>query len=398
MRKHKPQISTIFNFSWWKTRIYHFVFIISLVALSLLVAWWAVFIHRSVQQEYELHYEKLMMGLDLYAFTLGHNKERHPMAGVLKDDQRYEIHAMTTSLPSNKIYRRLIPYWDMLLIRPTSSYLLELKNQRKRRSIMVIGETSLLGFLILISGFMIYRMVWLERRTTHELHQLWSRVSHEIKTPITGLKIFLETLLREPLTREEMVPLTHLALKQVERQRKLAENMLTGQKLKKRGTGIKLKAIDLQEFINTYFQDHPLKLSGSPSGKVKIIPADSEKVIVKGDSEALHIIFDNLTDNAVKYGGQNLELTVEIKKQSKHTLVIFSDNGPGIDPKMKENIFAAFGRLETDLPAGQHGTGMGLHISRQLARGMGGDLSAESQGKGQGAQFILNLKTKNDLK
>ena len=210
------------------------------------------------------------------------------------------------------------------------------------------------------------------------------------------MKAFLETLQREPLTRRKWCRCRNLALRQVERQRKLAENMLIGQKLKKGGIGIHLRAVDLHEFVQNYFRDHPLQLSGSSSGKVKMSGAVGEKIIAKGDGEAMHIIFDNLIDNAVKYVGDNLELTVEVKKQAEKALVIFTDNGPGFVPGMEENIFKAFSRLENELPKGQHGTGMGLHISRQLARTMGGDLLADSPGKGRGAQFILYLEIENE--
>ena len=92
---------------WWKTRVYHFVFIFSLVALTMLVGWWAIFINRSVQQAYEMNYEKILMGLDLHAFTLGHGRDNPPEMGVFKDDPRFEILA-SAGLPNEtcRIFQR----------------------------------------------------------------------------------------------------------------------------------------------------------------------------------------------------------------------------------------------------------------------------------------------------
>lgn len=371
----------------WRRKIYHFVFIFSLLALALLVTWWAIFLNRSVNLAHDLTYEKLSMSLEIHAYTMGHTKGVRPPLGIMVKDQRMEI-VRTTDITTGDS-RPLIPFWGELSIRPTRWHLDEIEDKHRRKRLMIVGESGLLMVLILVSGLMIYRMYWLEKRTTRELNEFWSRVSHEIKTPITGLKAFLETLQNGDLSRDELEPLIQLALKQVERQRQLAENMLIGQRIKRGGIGIKLKPVDLDEFISNYLETHHVGLSRS---KVLLDIDPGAETIVKADTESLHVIFDNIIDNAVKYGGNELHLNLRVTSEGRSGIVEIRDNGPGFDPEMRENIFKAFSRLGSELPGGQHGTGMGLHISRQLARTMGGNLTASSEGKGMGATFTLSLE------
>lgn len=366
------------------------VFVFSLLALTLLVAWWSVFINRSIAEAYELKHESVTQSADIHAFTLGHNKFKPPETGLVISDPRLEIvMAKGTADVPGEYVRELLPFWKGFFIRTRQYYLQKIRKKRASRRIMVAGESSLLVFLLLVSGFMIYRMYSLEKRTTLELHELWSRVSHEIKTPITGVKAFLETIQHQPLNREDILPLIPMALKQVERQQQLAENMLVGQKLRHGGIGIHLKRVSLGKFLRDYLEHHTLKLS---SKQVRLeLPGDND-VVVMADPEALRIIFDNITDNAIKYVGDELLLNIQVDSDGRRGTVTFKDNGPGFAPGMKNNLFKAYRRFSDELPGGSPGTGMGLHISRQLAQAMGGNLTAYSGGKNQGASFILSLK------
>ncbi len=378
------------NRKWLKRNTYHFVFIISLFMLSTLVSWWAVFIYRSVNETYQFRLQGMMQSAQLHAFTLGHSRHIRPVAGGFGHDRRLEIVKASEAMKDDGdlCSYNLGPYWPAFSIQPSAGYLAKIVKEHRSRRVMIIGESSLLVLLILVSGFMIYRMYWLERRTTSELHEFWSRVSHEIKTPITGLKAFLETLRDQELDREELNPLIDLSLKQVERQQMLAENMLVGQKLRKRGMDILLVPVDLVEYAHNYLENHSLKIVGN---HVDLKVPEGETIIANGDREALRIIFDNITDNALKYTGVDLQLSIIIQKSDSRYTVSFIDNGPGFDPGIKDNIFGAYKRLKGELPGGPHGTGMGLYISRKLARKMGGDLTASSEGKGKGAQFTLYL-------
>jgi signal transduction histidine kinase len=382
--------------AWGKRQTFHFVFISSLLALTLLVTWWALFLYQSVEQTYQTKLESIRQSVYSYSLFLSHNPANRPVEGPYKRDFRLEVvHSHTSPGPHA---RSPAPFWSGLWLKPQQSVLDQLENKYKRRRFMIVGESGFLVLLILVSGLMIYRMYWLEKRTTQELHDLWSRVSHEIKTPITGVKAFLETLQAQPMSREEMEPLLELALKQVERQQQLSENMLIGQKIKRRGAGIKMTRLDLPDFIQSYVDKHPHHLSGRHI-RFDRGPEDNQTPVpdVSADAEALRIIFDNLVDNAVKYGGADVSIVFKLEQVKRHIQVTVEDNGPGFQPEMAESIFKAYRRVAGELPGKQRGTGMGLYICRRLARKMGGQLTAQSEGKGKGARFILSLTRMNRM-
>jgi len=386
-------------FLWCKRQMYHLVFVSALAALTVLVTWWAIFLYQSVDLTYDTMIDGIRNSTRSYGMFLGHNPEVKPKLGTFAEDQRLEI-VHKHSKPSVHSLS-LLPYWQGMWLKPKDDVVTQIQEKRKRRHVMVVGESSFLLLLILVSGAMIYRMYWLEKRTTQELHELWSRVSHEIKTPITGVKAFLETLQAQDLSRDEVEPLLKLALKQVERQQQLTENMLVGQKLKRRASGVKLQPIHLNTFIQTYLESHsfPDSISLTPLDPTPSDPTQSgpsrRNITVSADPEALRIIFDNIIENARKYGGPEVKVQIGVEISGRKTAVVFQDNGPGFEPEMAEAIFKAYKRLGDELPGRQHkGTGMGLYICRRLAKQMGGQLNAWSEGKGKGAGFVLTLKHK----
>jgi signal transduction histidine kinase len=236
---------------------------------------------------------------------------------------------------------------------------------------------------------MLYRLVWAERRSTMEIQELWGRATHEIKTPIAGIKAFLETLRTQDMSREDTIRYAGMALKQVNRQQRLAENILIGRRLNGEDGRFNMSIVDLSDFLREFLEDHDLLLV---EAQVRLETAEPAPPRVHADRDALRVIASNLVDNAVKYSGGRLDLTIRIETRNRRVHVVFRDNGPGFEPSMSPRLFDAYRHLSDGLPKADHGTGMGLHISRRLARRMGGDLAASSQGNGQGAEFRLILR------
>jgi len=371
---------------WLKTHGHHLFFAICLLSLTSLLAWWTVFIHNAVSQEYRFLREGVEFRGRTYAFLLGHDVQRSPRTGVFPPDDRLEI-VRFTGQPSPYQFR-LTPYWSQFAIQARPEYLQEVERKHHRRSVMVIGEGSLLGLLILASSFMLYRLISVERRAARELREFWGRITHEIKTPITGLKAFLQTLKTQSLEQEQLQPLLDLALQQVERQQQLAQNILIGQRLEKGVRGVHLESIRLADFLARFLETHALLLSRC---RVDFDRAAAGDLVARADPNSLHVILDNLADNALKYGGAQPHLQLGLEARGNQVLLQFRDHGQGFDPRLADNIFEAYRRLSDELPEGKHGAGMGLYISRQLARSMGGELTAASDGLGRGACFTLSL-------
>jgi signal transduction histidine kinase len=370
-----------------RRRGHHIIFGLALLSMAALCTWWAVFINKAILRERQIHYSNLQFRIRAYGFSLGHDPMKPPPLGILEKDEQLEI--IKGRAGGNPLAFELAPHWPDYVLRPRREVIAAIDRRFRRRRLMVIGEGSFLGLLVLLSIAMLYRLIQVERRAGQEMREFWRRITHEIKTPITALKAFLQTLKTQELSRAELTPLVDLALKQVERQQQLAQNILIGQRISRDALQLHPVPVNLAEFLENYFSSHALVLTGQ-SVDLELPP--NGPLWVNADPESLHVILDNLVDNALKYAGEKLQLRVIVSLNGENARITVADNGPGFDNRLADNLFDAYRRLNTELPEGKHGTGIGLHISRELARQMGGDLTASCPGPGQGARFHIELK------
>ncbi|PIE90638.1 MAG: hypothetical protein CR997_05215 [Acidobacteria bacterium] len=365
----------------FKKKMHHVIMILVLFFLALLLGWWSIFIKKSIIQAYRDQNTIIEQTCQILASKLGKLPDR-PVPGIYRGDDRLVI----SIDPDPQGLTTLKPNWPQYSIHPNQAYLNRIALQKKRQSLMVLGEGSFLAICVIISSFMLYYNIRLERRSKEELVEFWSRVTHEIKTPITGIRLFLETLKRGTLKPDEQSYLVDMAMKQIARQQQLTQNILMGQQVERRAGKMTLVSLNPVEFLEKYINHHNLMLAGV---KTEIIADQKARdVRVKADPNSLHTILDNLADNAIKYGPSDLSLVFHFEVTKKVILSV-TDNGPGFPPKMADHLFDAYRRLPRDLPVGKHGTGMGLHICRSLARAMGGDMEAFSHGEGEGATFKI---------
>jgi signal transduction histidine kinase len=119
---------------------------------------------------------------------------------------------------------------------------------------------------------------------------------------------------------------------------------------------------------------------------------DDHTLIVKGDVEDLRTVVTNLLDNAVKYSGDRVRVTVSVAAPAPNTVwVRVQDQGIGIPRKQLKRIFNRFYRVQARAIKQVKGTGLGLYIVRSIAKSHGGRVFAQSEGEGRGATFTLEL-------
>lgn len=374
--------------AWLRRRGYHLLFAAALFSLLALVLWWSVFIRESIKLRHDLQYASMQKTATIIALQLGHNWQQEPTVGKLDLDDRLEVVKEDAKQLEHAV--PLAPAWPQYSIVPRKEVVAQLEDKAARQFLMVTGESSTLLLVVLVCFFMLWYMMRLERRATRQLHEFWGRVTHELKTPITGIKAFLQTLQQHEFSKEELAPLLKLALGEVERQEMLAENLLLGQRLESRDSVIGLRSIRVGQFVRDFIDEHRIIL---PDENLKFVLSCPEDTEARADPDGLRVILENLTDNALKYGGEHPELTYEIARDDGRVTITISDRGIGFNPANANLLFDAYERLSEDQPRGKHGTGMGLYLSRQLARKMGGDLIARSEGANTGAQFLITLRS-----
>jgi two-component system sensor histidine kinase SenX3 len=111
---------------------------------------------------------------------------------------------------------------------------------------------------------------------------------------------------------------------------------------------------------------------------------------VRADPDGVETMLSNLVSNGLKYSPAGSDITVIVREEPGWVAVDVVDQGIGISDDEKAKLFQPFGRLDSALSAGIHGTGLGLHLSRNLARSLGGDIEVHSQ-PGKGSTFTLRL-------
>ncbi|MGE5343955.1 MAG: sensor histidine kinase [Candidatus Omnitrophota bacterium] len=378
---------------------HHLVIGISIVSMALLVAWWWNYINFSIQHHHNLHIRSLESQLKFLALKSGLNTRQPPTTGVHKEDNQFEI---TLSHRIQCPYKEcLTPCWPKFSIKIRDAILKEHLEDFKRKKRLVLGESILLILIILTCTMILYRCIRLEQRSALEIEEFWGRITHEIKTPITGIKAFLESIKNQSIDPCKIPFFVDMALKQIENQEQLAENILVGYGLSSNYRKLKpiLKDLNLEEFINGYFHQHALLLTGAKlTIDVRRDPDSHAPIRGQADPNMLKIILDNITDNALKYCLTELKLTVGIFNQNKNAVISIRDNGPGFSKKFIPRIFKAYKHLNDKLPGKTHGSGIGLYISRKLVEKMSGQLEALSDGEGRGAEFRIYLtrsKTSN---
>jgi glutamate-1-semialdehyde 2,1-aminomutase len=360
-------------------RTHHFFFGLALGLLVALAAWWIVLMSRTVGAEDRLARERLRLEAALHATLLAADPAARPRPGPLPDDPELEI------VPAGPGAGAPIGRTG-LSVRPVPRLLGEQDATVRRKRLMVIGEGSLMLLLVGSCVLMLYRLVDAERRYRRDVDHFLSRVTHEMKTPLAGVKALLESVRDGRVPAERLPRLAALGLKQAERQEHLIQNLLTAQRVASGAGAVTSETLDVSELLDSFVHHRRETMALAEDRYELDCP---EGLQARGNAGAIVTILENLADNADKYGAHRLSLSARL--DGDRVRVVVADDGEGFEPADAATLFRAFRRGATGTPAARHGTGLGLHISRELAREMGGDLRAASEGRGRGATFTLEL-------
>jgi two-component system OmpR family sensor kinase len=203
--------------------------------------------------------------------------------------------------------------------------------------------------------------------------------SHELRTPVAALQATAETLLREQPPRPRRDQLEAELARGTQRLGRLVDDLLNLARLQA-NEPLRTEAIDLARVSESVAADTRTR---TPA---QITVAHAGPVVVVGDPDALARAMRNLIDNAVRAGGDDGRILVELQRSPTHVRATVSDNGPGIAPDDRERIFDGFVRLNGSSSVG---TGLGLAIVRAIAHQHHGTVICED--RGTGAHFTLEL-------
>jgi signal transduction histidine kinase len=242
--------------------------------------------------------------------------------------------------------------------------------------------------VIAAGGAVVIRLLSSELRTAAQKTTFVANVSHELKTPLTSIKLFAELLLSGRQTDESRrAEYLKTMISEIDRLSRLVEGVLTFSRRGKDAVPAPAPPVDLSGIVReTLSRLEPgLAMKG-----FDVRFEGDEPVMVSGNREVLAQIVMNLVSNAEKYSAETREIYVICRRAGGLVLLDIADRGIGVDPRIVGKIFQEFFRGDDSLSAMVSGAGLGLSIARDIARRHGGDVTYAPR-EGGGSVFTLSL-------
>jgi two-component system, OmpR family, sensor histidine kinase SenX3 len=248
-------------------------------------------------------------------------------------------------------------------------------------------------FAVIITGVVLNTTFLIREIRRNEQHNNFiNAVTHELKTPVASIRLYLETLQSRNVDEARRERFYGAMLEDTDRLLHTIEQVLKAGQV----STFSKSTMEPVSLVETITQCLPIsvmrhRLPDSAVSFANHLPAGlSDKVM--GDAADLRTAVLNLLDNAVKYSGSNVSVLVELDRGEKdHLLVRIKDQGIGIPEHELKNVFQRFHRIQNATTARIKGTGLGLFIVHSVAKSHKGRISAASEGHGLGSTFTLQL-------
>jgi two-component system, OmpR family, sensor histidine kinase SenX3 len=252
---------------------------------------------------------------------------------------------------------------------------------------------GIIFFGAITTGLVLNTIFLLREIRRNEQHDSFiNAVTHELKTPITSIRLYLQTLQHREVKEAQRREFYRLMLDDSDRLLATVEQVLKASAAGQKRRARERVEVDFENLVRDcveiarnghHLKPDALRLEASPNGN---------RAIVNGDLEELRTAVSNVLDNAIKYSGQQVSVSVRIEvPDEKHITLRVRDHGVGIPPAQLKRVFKRFYRVPNRSLSHVKGTGLGLFIVRSIARKHGGRVFAQSLGEGTGTTIVLEL-------
>jgi signal transduction histidine kinase len=288
-----------------------------------------------------------------------------------------------------------LPHWEAAL------YLLDPGQINRSASTLRLALALIVAVLmaaILLGGWLMAADVRRQMRLAQQKTDFVSNVSHELKTPLTSIRMFADMLAEGRVSdRDRQRNYLQIISAESARLTRLINNVLDFARMERGAPSGERRPCDLvdvvQEVVNTcrpHLEAVHIPLS---------LEIEAGELPLTADRDALAQIMLNLISNAEKYGGKEILVRARAEKNSGATVACVDvlDRGPGIPAKKQETIFQPFQRLDDSLASGVTGSGLGLTLARRMARAHGGDVTCSPR-PGGGSCFTLTVPLQTAIK
>jgi signal transduction histidine kinase len=265
-----------------------------------------------------------------------------------------------------------------------------------RRGVLVVF--GLVFFLVIIAGMVLNTIFLVREIRRNEQHDSFiNAVTHELKTPVASIRLYLQTLQTRELDESKRQEFYQVMLEDSDRLLRTIEQVLRAGSTLSQFRRIAQIRVDLREIVEEcvalartrfHFPDGVLAFENRTAGSAVVI----------GDADELKAAVWNLIDNAVKYSSETPQIRISLEETADMSRLALkvSDRGAGISPHELKRVFRRFYRIH-GMSVRAKGSGLGLFIVRSVAKRHGGKAFAESEGTGRGSTFTLLLPRAPDV-
>lgn len=274
--------------------------------------------------------------------------------------------------------------WRLQLAPPEAARLASAEHARRRSEFLLI--TMMLGTILAGIGFLFYA-TWKERRASELKSDFISNVSHELKTPLSLIRMFGELLAMGKLkSPEKGKEYADIITREAERLSRLIDNVLDFARMERGPVAYEFQPGRLDEVVERSLDVYRHRVEREGFQLTTKIDTELPETLI--DENAMTILLLNLLENAVKYGKGEIE--VFLTRQGNVLRLVVGDQGPGIPRAEQKRIFDRFYRTRQARGTNVRGSGIGLSLVKHIAEAHGGTVTVDSD-PGRGAAFIVDI-------
>ncbi|MDG1262679.1 MAG: HAMP domain-containing sensor histidine kinase [Flavobacteriales bacterium] len=227
---------------------------------------------------------------------------------------------------------------------------------------MVAGEGAVFMLLLIVGMWRIAATMKKEAALTKQERNFTLAITHELKTPVATLRLFLETMQSRELTKDQQEKILSDAVNETHRLDHLVENILLSKRLEQKADAQK-GVVNLSRVVEERAMKLKHVLCADHLFSLKVVG----DCVVNGDQLELESLLTNLIDNARKYTPSGSEIEVNVFPRNNEIILAVGDRGPGIPKEERMNVFKKFYRVGNEDTRNSKGTGLGLYIVSRIA-------------------------------
>lgn len=265
----------------------------------------------------------------------------------------------------------------------------EIKKESRHRMFLMYGLLSFSLITVLLGSFFMFRFITQEHKLLSMKANFLSSVSHELKTPLTSIKMFAEMMARGRVQKQEKIQeYSTLIGKESTRLENLIGAILNYTRMEHGSNAFKWEKLDFSICVQKVFDAvEDIGVEKGLEFKTQFTP----NAFVMGDYTALYSLVQNLVENAIKYTNAPGEITLKVYNEDGHTVFSVADTGVGIPSSEQKNIFNDFYRVGDEMTRSTKGSGLGLAIVKRVAETHRATISLTSK-PGKGSTFTVKFK------